>query len=330
MQLHNRLGKKELIEKIKAEPFKRKTLSFYRYTNIQNPQEFRNELYLRLAQLQCNGRIYVAQEGINAQMSIPEHHVELFLALLNHIEPLKQMPIKWALDNDPVSFLKLIIKVRPKIVADGLTDTVFDTSNVGNHLSPIEFHNLADNEDVVVVDMRNNYESEVGRFARAYCPNVNTFREEVELVAKEFAGQKEKKMLLYCTGGVRCEKASAWLKHLGFKDVNQLHGGIIAYANEIKAMGIKPKFLGKNFVFDDRLGERITNHVLSTCHQCGTSCDTHYNCAHDECHKLIIQCPTCRGKFAGCCSNACHNLLIQNSIVDFQAPLSFSVRECQS
>lgn len=327
MQLHNRLGKKELIEKINAESFKRKTLSFYRYVHIADPQLFRNELYVGLDKLQCNGRIYVAQEGINAQMSVPEHKADHLLAFLDSIEQLKQMPIKWALDNANVSFLKLVIKVRQKIVADGLTDYLFDTTNVGNHLSPIEFHQLVGKDDVIVVDMRNNYETEVGRFMGAYCPNVETFREEVELVANEFADKKDKKMLLYCTGGVRCEKASAWLRHLGFKDVNQLHGGIIAYANEVKSLGIEPKFKGKNFVFDDRLGERITDDVLAKCHQCGEPCDTHYNCAYDACHELMIQCDKCREKYQGCCSETCQSMWMKSPKADFTSSFAM-VQPC--
>ncbi|GAO28755.1 oxygen-dependent tRNA uridine(34) hydroxylase TrhO [Geofilum rubicundum] len=220
--------------------------------------------------------------------------------------------MKWALEDDGRSFLKLIVRVRPKIVADGLSDTVFDTTNVGTRLSPMEFHRLSQKEDVLVVDMRNNYESEVGRFVNALCPDAETFREEVEMVVKELADKKNQKILLYCTGGVRCEKASAWLKHHGFKDVNQLHGGVIAYVSEVKQQGLEPRFIGKNFVFDERLGERVTPHILSRCHQCGQPCDTHVNCAYDPCHDLVIQCEACHQKYAGCCSDECFEDLQQH------------------
>lgn len=309
MALYNKLSPEQLIQRLKSECFERKTVSFYRYVVIEDPQEFRDSLYIALDKLQCNGRIYVAQEGINAQMNVPEHNIDEFIDYLNSVPILKDMPLKWALEENAPSFLKLIVRFRPKIVADGLNDTVFDVTNVGNRLSPLEFHSLASKEDVLVVDMRNNYESEVGRFKNAICPDAETFREEVEMVVDQLADAKEKKILLYCTGGVRCEKASAWLKHHGFKDVNQLHGGVIAYASEVQQLGLKSQFIGKNFVFDDRLGERVTDDILSNCHQCGKPCDTHVNCAYDPCHDLVIQCAECADKYEGCCSDKCYNHL---------------------
>lgn len=303
--LYNRLSKDQLEARLKQEPFKRKTLSFYRYVHIEDPWRFRDQLYEALDGLQCLGRIYIAREGINAQMNVPETRLEDFLAFLMTQPELAHMPIKWALEDYEDSFLKLKIKVRPKIVADGLPDGAFDTTNVGNHLSPLEFHELVGRADVTVVDMRNYYESEVGRFEGALCPDVETFREEIELVVRTLAQKKDQKILLYCTGGVRCEKASAWMRHHGFSDVNQLHGGIIAYAQEIQQLGLPSKFIGKNFVFDQRMGERITPHVLSQCHTCGAACDTHLNCAWDACHKLFIQCAACQHKWQQCCSEAC-------------------------
>src|SRR5690606_38175713 len=124
----------------------------------------------------------------------------------------------------------------------------------------------AEKKDTLVVDMRNHYESEVGHFENAICPDVDTFREALPKVADELKGQKDKNVLLYCTGGIRCEKASAYFKHQGFQKVYQLHGGIIQYAHEIKEKGLPSKFKGKNFVFDERVGERITADVLSECH----------------------------------------------------------------
>ncbi|WP_291855793.1 rhodanese-related sulfurtransferase [Marinilabilia sp.] len=305
MLLHNRLGRPQLEARLDSEKFVRRTLSFYRYVNVENPQEFRDQLYLAWDQLQCYGRVYVAPEGINAQMSVPEHQIDAFLKHLESVPELSEMSLKWAVEDDGKSFLKLVIKVRSKIVADGLTETEFDVTNVGQRLSPLEFHELAKKEEVIVVDMRNRYESEIGRFQNAICPDVRTFREEVETVVKQLQDKKDRKVLLYCTGGVRCEKASAWLRHHGFSDVNQLHGGVIAYSHEIKQAGLASQFIGKNFVFDERLGERITNDIISHCHQCGKSCDTHVNCAYDPCHKLVIQCDVCAEKYSGCCCEEC-------------------------
>jgi UPF0176 protein len=314
MFLYNRLGKEQLLARLHAENFQRKTLSFYRYVEIDDPVEFRDLIYFQLERLGCLGRIYIANEGINAQMNVPEFDIQAFTDMLDSIPQLRQMPVKWALEEQQVSFIKLKVKVRKKIVADGLDEKVFDTSNVGNHLSPLEFHELSLRDDVIIVDMRNNYESEVGRFENAFCPDADTFREEVEMVVEKLSEAKDKKILLYCTGGVRCEKASAWMRHHGFSDVNQLHGGIIAYAAEMKNLGIPSRFIGKNFVFDERLGERVTPDIIANCHTCGNVCDRHDNCAWDPCHKLFIQCLDCREKYSGCCCEDCTHSLLTSSV----------------
>jgi len=309
MQLYNKLSKEELMKEMEAEDFARKTISFYRYVNFEDPKAYRDELFKKWFLLNCKGRIYIAKEGINAQMSVPEHNLDAFFTDMNSRKELADMPIKWAVEDDGKSFYKLTIKVRAKIVADGLDDNTFDTSNVGTHLTPVEFHEELSNPDNVVIDMRNHYESEVGHFENAVCPDVDTFREEIDLVVRDYAKDKNKKFLLYCTGGVRCEKASAYLKHHGFEDVNQLHGGIIAYAQEINQLGLKSKFRGKNFVFDERLGESINNEVIAKCHQCGKACDTHTNCANDDCHLLFIQCDECRDHYNGCCTDECKEII---------------------
>jgi UPF0176 protein len=307
--LHNRVNKEVLKQELEQEDFKRRTLSFYQYFEVENPQEFRDQLYKKWFALQCFGRIYVAREGINAQMSVPEHNFEQFMDLLYAIPELHQVPIKYAIEDDGKSFFKLTIKVRPKIVADGLEHGTYDLSKVGKHLSALEFHEAIDNQMAIVVDMRNHYESEIGRFKNAWCPDVDTFREEVTMVVNELKDKKNQKILLYCTGGVRCEKASAYMRHHGFEDVNQLHGGIIAYAEEIKKQGIASNFIGKNFVFDERMGEAVTDDVLAKCHQCGAPCDSHINCANDDCHLLFIQCEACAEKYDKCCSDECKEVL---------------------
>ncbi len=307
--LYNRKSRELLLKELHEERFNRITFSFYRYVILDPPQEFRDRIYRDWEKLNVKGRIYVAREGVNAQMSVPEHNLDLFLENLASYEEFRDMPIKYAVEDDGKSFFKLTIKVRPKIVADGLNDNDFDVTNVGKHLSPLEFHELAQSEESLVIDMRNHYESEVGKFERAYCPDADTFREAINIVTEKFEDHKDKKVLLYCTGGIRCEKASAYLKHHGFNDVNQLHGGIIAYAHDIKKNKLKSNFIGKNFVFDQRLGERIDDQVISKCHQCGALCDTHTNCANDDCHLLFIQCPSCAEQYDGCCCNDCKDTI---------------------
>ena len=208
-----------------------------------------------------------------------------------------------------MAFFKLKILVRKKIVADGLDDSTFDVTATGIHVNAREFNALADDQNTIIIDMRNHYESEVGHFKNAICPNVDTFREELQIVEDIMKDKKDKNLLMYCTGGIRCQKASAWMKHLGFKNVFQLDGGIIEYARQSKAQGIENKFIGKNFVFDERLGERITEDIIAVCHQCGKPCDDHTNCKNDGCHLLFIQCKECSEVYNGCCSEACKQIL---------------------
>lgn len=305
--LVNKLGRRELQAKLDAETFKRVTISFYRYVRIEQPADMRDRLFLLWTKLNCLGRIYLAKEGINAQMSVPEHHYEQFLEALHAMPEFRDIPIKVAVEDNGKSFLKLTVKVRHKIVADGLDDGAFDPGNVGNHLDAEQWNALLDAEDVVVVDMRNHYESEVGHFEKAQCPDAETFRDELPEVLEMLKGKEEQPVMLYCTGGIRCEKASAWLRHHGFQNVNQLHGGIIDYHRQVEAKGLRNRFRGKNFVFDERLGERISNDVIAECHQCGTTCDTHVNCAN--CNLLFIQCPDCAKKHESCCSDECQTVL---------------------
>ena len=305
MLLQNRVNKKELKKRIQEENLKRITVSFYRYVIIDNPTELRDSLFLQWNALKILGRIYVAHEGINAQMCVPEENWEIFKFNLNQDPRFANMPLKIAVEDDGKSFYKLTIKTRPKIVADGLDDNAFDVTNVGNHLTAKEFNAAMENPETIIVDMRNHYESEVGKFVGAITPDADTFREELPIVLEELKDKKDKKIIMYCTGGVRCEKASAYLKHHGFKDVSQLHGGVIDYVRQIKAEGLESKFIGKNFVFDERVGERITDDVIAQCHQCGASCDNHVNCANDDCHLLFIQCDACAEKMKGCCTPEC-------------------------
>jgi UPF0176 protein len=309
MGLHNRISGRILKEQMRAGKEERLTISFYKYHHIQDPKIFRDDLYLALNTLHVMGRIYVAHEGINAQISVPSIESSAFRAHLDTISFLRGVRLNSAVQDDGRSFFKLKILIRQKIVADGLNDNSIDVTHTGVHVNATEFNKLADDPNTIVVDMRNHYESEVGHFRSAICPDVDTFREELQVVEDLMAGQQEKNLLMYCTGGIRCEKASAWMKYKGFKNVFQLDGGIIEYARQVKAGGLENKFIGKNFVFDERLGERITEDVIAVCHQCGQPCDNHTNCRNDGCHLLFIQCPTCTQQYAGCCSPECRDVI---------------------
>jgi len=308
--LKNRLNKEQALEKLAAESFTRKTFSFYRYVEIKDPIETRNKLFTEWEALGCLGRIYVAKEGINAQMNVPEPVWDEFVASLHAWPEFKDVPFKHAVEDPTEAFWKLTLKIKDKVVADGLNDDTFDASDVGQHLSALEFHKKLEEPDVVCVDMRNFYESEVGHFEGAITPDCATFREELPMVKDQLKDQKDKEVLLYCTGGIRCEKASSYLRHHGFKKVSQLHGGIIEYAHQIKNLGLESKFKGKNYVFDGRTAERITEDVLSNCHQCGVPCDTHVNCSNLACNLLFIQCGDCANIHHGSCTTDCESMAL--------------------
>lgn len=303
--LHNRVSQKELKERLLAEDFKRTTISFYQYFPIAEPGQFRNELYKGLHALRVFGRIYVAHEGINAQVSMPEENVEAFKTFLYSFPPLHGIRLNIAVDDDGKSFWVLKIKVRNKIVADGITDPHFDMSKKGKYVNAAEFNRLTQDANTIVVDMRNHYEYEVGHFENAIEIPSDTFREQLPMAADMLRENKEQNIIMYCTGGIRCEKASAYMLHHGFKNVFHLEGGIIHYTNMAREQGLPNKFKGKNFVFDDRLGERISDEIIAHCHQCGAPADTHTNCANTACHLLFIQCEACAQKYAGTCSDAC-------------------------
>lgn len=306
MQLYNNLSAKERAELIAQAGKDRLTISFYAYANIGNPQTLRNHLFLAWNNLDVLGRIYVAQEGINAQISVPADNFEAFKIHLDSISFLENVRLNIAIEHDNFAFLKLKVKVRDKIVADGLNDDIFDVTDIGVHVNAERFNELIEDENTVLVDMRNHYESEIGHFKNAVTPDVDTFRESLDIIEEDLKDHKEdKNLVMYCTGGIRCEKASAYYKHKGFKNVFQLEGGIINYVRQINEKGLENKFIGKNFVFDQRRSERISDDVIAKCHQCGTPADLHTNCANDACHLLFIQCDACKEKMDNCCSSTC-------------------------
>lgn len=309
MALHNRINGKVLKERIRGEVAARTTLSFYRYVAIADPRTFRDELYLAWESFGVLGRAYVAHEGINAQLSVPTDNLGHFRASLDANPLLGRLRLNIAIEDNGKSFFKLKIQVRNKIVADGINDGSFNVTHSGRHLNAAEFNALTDKPDTIIVDMRNHYESEVGHFRNAICPDADTFRDELRIVESMLQQEKDKNIVMYCTGGIRCEKASAWMLHQGFHNVFQLDGGIIEYTRQVREQGLENKFIGKNFVFDERLGERISDDVIARCHQCGNPSDNHTNCRNDGCHLLFIQCSACAEKYSGCCSVDCQHIM---------------------
>ena len=309
MQLYNTLSAREREALIEEAGQERLTISFYQYAHLGNPRIFRDHLFIHWNQLDVLGRIYVANEGINAQLSVPAENFESFKKHMDSISFLKDVRLNIAIEHDNKSFLKLKVKVRKKILADGLNDDTFDVTNKGIHVNAEKFNELIEDPDTILVDMRNHYESEIGHFKSAITPDVDTFRDSLDVIEKDLEGFKEdKKLVMYCTGGIRCEKASAYYKHKGFKNVYQLEGGIIEYARQAKNKNLDNKFIGKNFVFDHRRGETSSEDVIAQCHQCGKPCDSHVNCANEACHLLFIQCEECATKMNDCCSRECKEI----------------------
>lgn len=304
--LHNRVNNEELKQRMLAETEPRTTVSFYKYFRIEDPAKFRNSLYIAFEQLKVFGRVYIAGEGINGQVSVPSGNYDAFReALYAAAAELNGIRMNIAVDDDGKSFWVLRMKVRPKIVADGIDDPTFDMGRTGQYLKAAEYNELADKPGTIIVDMRNHYEYEVGHFEKAMEVPSDTFRDQLPMAVDMLKGNEDKNIIMYCTGGIRCEKASAYMLHNGFKNVFHVEGGIIEYARKAKEEGLPVKFKGKNFVFDERLGERITDDVLAQCHVCGVPCDTHTNCKNDGCHLLFIQCAECAEKLDGCCSVTC-------------------------
>jgi UPF0176 protein len=309
MALYNRVDSRLLKEKLHQNPQNRVTVSFYKYHHIQEIDRFRDDLYQQWDALGVLGRTFVAAEGINAQISVPKENFDSFKEQLYAIPFLNGVRLNVAVDDNGKSFFKLRVAIKKKIVADGIDDLNFDVTKIGQHVNAEEFNKLAADPNTVIVDMRNHYESEVGHFKNAILPDVDTFREELQVAEDLMNDARDKNLLMYCTGGIRCEKASAWMKYKGFKNVFQLEGGIINYTRQVKERGLENKFIGKNFVFDERLSERITDDVISQCHQCGKPADTHTNCKNEACHLLFIQCEACAKKFDACCSTQCQGII---------------------
>lgn len=306
--LHNRVSNQELKQKLYEESFPRTTISFYQYFPIQDPQAFRDELYRAFNAMKVFGRIYVATEGINAQISVPTHYLDVFKDFIYSYKPLNGIRLNIAVNDNGKSFWVLKLKVREKIVADGIEDPSFSMENKGKYVNAQQMNELLEAPGTVVIDMRNHYEFEVGHFENAIEIPSDTFREQLPMAAEMMKDKKDQNIIMYCTGGIRCEKASAYMLHQGFKNVFHLEGGVIHYANKIKEAGLESKFKGKNFVFDDRLGESITEDIIAKCHQCGQPADTHTNCKNDACHLLFIQCEACAKTFDGCCTTECKDI----------------------
>lgn len=276
-------------------------LLYYCYTPIENAEQFREEHHRLCLRLNLLGRIIVAAEGLNGTVSGRRADCEEYMRVVK--ADARFAALEFKVEEAPAhTFQKLHVRVKPEIVHVGLPH-IKPYERTGIHLSPQEFRDLKDQDDVVVLDVRSDYEYNLGRFKNAVTLDIENFREFPEKV-QELEQYKGKKVLTYCTGGIKCEKASAFLLDQGFEQVYQLHGGIIKYG--LEAGG--EDFEGKCYVFDGRVAVDVNSvnpSVISHCHHCHTPSDRMVNCANPHCNAHLPLCEACGQQLDGACSSTC-------------------------
>lgn len=280
------------------------TLLYYCYSPIANAEQFAADHLNFCKSLGLVGRIIVADEGLNGTVSGTEEGCKAYMEHIHADERFAKTEFKIDEVEEP-SFIKMHCRYKTEIVHSGLCDkTIIDPNKkTGKHLEPKEFAEMIDRDDVVIVDVRSNYEHNLGKFKNAITFDIDNFRDFPDQI-NSLAQYKDKKIMTYCTGGIKCEKASALLLHHGFSDVYQLHGGIIKYGKEAGGKD----FEGKCYVFDNRIAVNVNSvnpKIISTCYNCGTTTQKMINCANPECNEHITQCDECGDQLQGCCTEKC-------------------------
>ncbi|PWJ58913.1 UPF0176 protein [Dyadobacter jejuensis] len=277
-----------------------RVILYYCYSPIEDTETYRDEHHLFCVQNNLLGRIIIAAEGLNGTVSGTPEDCQAYMDYVRSDERFKHVAFKVE-EHDSIAFQKLHVRVKDEIVNSDLP--VDPLKQTGKHLEPAEFKALLNDPDVVLVDMRSDYEHEVGKFKGAITFDMHNLRELPEHV-NEIAHLKDKKIVTYCTGGIKCEKASAYLIDQGFQDVYQLHGGIIRYGLEEGG----ENFDGKCYVFDNRITvdvNKVNPTVISKCHICGTPSDRMVNCANAACNEHVPICEQCGWEMEGACSETC-------------------------
>lgn len=299
-----------------------RVLAFYLFTSVENPHDKVKDLAKFFQGVDAKARIYISQDGINGQMSIHKDDLDVFLEWMNHIPCFSKIDFKIH-DYHSHAFAKCTVKYKEQLVA---LDRDVDLNLMGKHVSPSEWGRMIEEKDAstIMIDVRNNYESKVGHFKGAIKPDLDSFREfpsYVEQLKKEVDPAKTK-VMMYCTGGIRCELYSSLMKEEGFEEVYQLEGGVIKYGLE---EGNK-HWNGNLFVFDDRLVVPISeekNEIISTCHFCNEKTDVYYNCANMDCNDLFVSCKSCIEIADGCCSSQCQQSARKRSFDSSKVPVPY-------
>jgi UPF0176 protein len=286
-------------------------LAYYYFCSIEDPAALVEKHKAFFKKRDFKGRIYISKEGINGQASAPMAIAKEYMEWICQDPRFEKMTFKLNEGREHV-FEKMTVKVKKRLVA--FTKPI-DLEKRGHHLSPQEWNKvLNSDQDYILIDVRNDYEYKIGHFVKAYNPNCNTTHQFAEFL-KELKSKTDlnKKILMYCTGGIRCEYFSSHMVQEGFKDVNQLDGGVINYGNVVGGDG----WLGKLFVFDDRMAvdiSKIKSSPLAQCLYCKKPEDCYYNCANMDCNALFIACTQCYIEHKGCCASTCQDLPRTRSI----------------
>lgn len=279
-------------------------LAYYHYTPIDNPEEFTAQHLAYCKELGLRGRIYIAKEGINGTVSGLRDVCEKYMDELKADSRFTTIEFKVD-EHHEHAFARMHVRTKSEIVHSGLRDPgiIDPTRETGKHLDGKSFLEMKDRDDVVVLDVRSNYETRLGRFKNAVTLDIENFREFPEKIA-ELEHFKDKTIVTCCTGGIKCEKASALLIKQGFKDVYQLHNGIIGYAKETGGKD----FEGVLYVFDGRVAvpvNEVNPTAIASCKICGTATNRNLNCANVDCNEQFNMCESCSEQMEGACSDAC-------------------------
>ncbi|SDY52591.1 UPF0176 protein [Thermoactinomyces sp. DSM 45892] len=280
---------------------------YYQYVPIESPEQFSKEHLHFCKRIHLKGRILVSYEGINGTVSGTQENIERYMEYMKSHPLFKNIQFKVDVHNGH-AFKKMHVRPRKELVAWNLDPEIDVDPNqlTGKHVSPKEFHQLLQQDDVIIIDGRNDYEYDLGHFRGAIRPDLQTTREFPKWVRENLHEFKDKKILTYCTGGIRCEKLSGFLLKEGFQDVVQLDGGIVTYGKDPEVQG--DLFEGSCYVFDDRISvpiNRVHPTTITTCHHCGTKSDQYINCRNTSCDQRHIVCPQCLEEHQGYCSTNC-------------------------
>jgi predicted sulfurtransferase len=290
-----------------------KILLFYKYIYITYPEQIRKWQERLCKQLNLKGRILIAHEGINGTLGGTLDALNDYKKEVDSHPLFGQIDFKES-DGDSNYFPRLRIVVRNEVTHLGLDPAIITAKNGGIHLTPEQTHNLLKNapQDLIIFDARNNYESRIGAFENALKPDIKNFRDLPEYIDNNLDLFKDKEVLMYCTGGIRCERGSAYLKSKNVaKKVYQIEGGIHRYAEKFP----DGFFRGKNYVFDGRIAVKVNDDILGSCELCSTPHDEYTNCLNTVCNKQFIVCEPCIKKLGNTCSAQCFELVQNKKVV---------------